>query len=461
MTHSGTPQARWATAVVTILLLVTTLAAVPALKRRAAAEVGPGGFRSANVTWVAHLPIDAPGTGGRVVQVGAQTRFYVTGPKGLTIWDVTKPELPTPIGALALPHWENEDVAVSKDGSTVIVAHDGNFQLMENEGFPTYVIDTSNPATPLLASIIDYGSHTITCADDACNILYSSEGWTWDITDRAAPKRVLPNWTDVLRDQGVVWKDSVHDLNRDAAGYVITDSTPRVMFDPRPNPAKPKLLTQGPVPSAARLAYQHNNIRIDADKWKPLRPSEDTGVKKFRPGELMLSNGETNFGPRCGAGSGPLASWSVRDWDKGVEMKPLDVYRPVNGTYENGNPAVNGMGCSGHWFTYRNGLVAAAWYDHGTRFFDVDKLTGKIIEIGFFQPVAGEASAAHWINDEYVYVVDYARGIDVLKIDRLAARPSQAQVTASWLGGLGGVKPAGAQSSLGAVERYRCGLAQQ
>src|SRR5258707_6849898 len=92
------------------------------------AAYSPGGFMSPNVTWVATIPLDAPAISGRVVTVGGQRRFYVTGVKGLTIYDVTNPALPVPLGAIANPHWENESAAVSDDGSVVFLASDPAFQ---------------------------------------------------------------------------------------------------------------------------------------------------------------------------------------------------------------------------------------------------------------------------------------------------------------------------------------------
>ena len=45
--------------------------------------------------------------------IGARFRdglMYVTTTEGLNIYDITDPELPVPVGALPLPHFENEDV---------------------------------------------------------------------------------------------------------------------------------------------------------------------------------------------------------------------------------------------------------------------------------------------------------------------------------------------------------------
>jgi len=108
------------------------------------ADVKPGGFMSANVTWVATIPLDAPGIGGRVLTVGGQRRFYVSGAKGLTIYDVSVPWLPVVLGELPLPHFENESLAVSDDGSTVVITSDPGFF----QPPLTYVVDTSLVQAP-------------------------------------------------------------------------------------------------------------------------------------------------------------------------------------------------------------------------------------------------------------------------------------------------------------------------
>jgi hypothetical protein len=63
------------------------------------------------------------------------------------------------------------------------------------------------------------------------------------------------------------------------------------------------------------------------------------------------------------------------------------------------------------------GLVASAFFEHGTRFLEVDR-KGKIAEVGYFMPAAGETIATYWITDEIVYAIDISRGIDILQFDR-------------------------------------------
>src|SRR3954471_8669727 len=72
---------------------------------------------SGNVTPLLTIPVGKP--------IGARFRdnyMYVTGTEGLTIYDVSKPELPTPKGFLALPHFENEDVDMG--GNLLLISND-------------------------------------------------------------------------------------------------------------------------------------------------------------------------------------------------------------------------------------------------------------------------------------------------------------------------------------------------
>ncbi|MDP9405779.1 MAG: hypothetical protein M3O86_04140 [Actinomycetota bacterium] len=415
---------------------------------------GPGGFTSDNVTYVGSLPEESSAVGGRVIKVGDQVRFYATGVKGLSIYDVTTPATPKLLGRLVLPHEQNEDVSVSDDGNRVVIGADGGLLVPLMLGRGLHVIDTSNPANPKTVGFHADSNHTVSCADAKCDYVYGSGGNTYDLTDPTKPTRLPKGWQQVVAEQRVTLTQTAHDLSRDATGLIITDTVPRVMLDPRQDPTNPTVVTTGKVPGSKNLAYQHNNLRPRAEQWQP-RAEGDTDPL-LRPGEMMIGNGETNLRPRCGGGSnGPIATWDLRNFDQGAEMKPLEIFRPVaNGTYADGNPAVNVLGCSGHYFTERNNMLAAAWFEHGTRFIEVDPTNGKMKEVGFYQPVVGSAGAAYWIDDEYVYVTDYERGIDIIKINRTAPAPTQAEIETSWLAKLDA--PA---STVAERERYVCSLA--
>jgi hypothetical protein len=412
-------------------------------------DPGVGGFKSPNVTYLGTIPIEA--IGGRMLKVGNQMRFYVTGAPGLVIYDVTNPAVPVPLGGLPLPHFQNEDVDVSDDGKRVIISTDtASADSSGRTGNGIRIIDTSNVLQPKIVGFIANSNHTTTCADSKCEWLYGSNGRIYDATNPAN-----------VRDTGNRWGGGGHALNRDASGLMISDSSPRLVLDVS-NPANPVRVTTGNV--APKFApdglLQHNNVRLGADQWVPRDPqSPDYNDPTLRAGELLVGNAESNLRNSCGGNAGGLSTWSMANWDKGEPMRQLEVFRPVNGNWADGNPAVNALGCSGHWFTVRDNMIAASWYEHGVRFIAVDPATGKLTQKGYFQPVVTEAGSAHWVTGpdgtEYVYTTDYARGIDILKFDRKAEVPTPEQFDASWLAKLGTVGP------LAAAERYACRLAMR
>lgn len=446
-----------------LALVLGTLAAVPATATDTGTPVelvqldpGVGGFMSPNVSYVGTLPQESPGIGGRLVNVDGQQRFYTTGAKGLTIYDVTNPAAPKELGRLPLPHFQNEDVDVSDDGKRVIISTDTAGVRVNGPGAPVaqgngmHIIDTSTVTAPKLVGFIALSNHTTTCADAACNWLYGSSGQIVDATDPAAPKDTGKKWFR----NGVT---GAHALNRDASGLMISDSTPRLVLDVT-DPQNPVALAEG-RPDTRTFGkdglLQHNNVRPRADQWVPrLEGDVDPAL---RPGELLIGNSESNVNRNCTAAGG-LSSWSMADFDKGTPMTQLDVFRPVNGDWVDGNPRANALGCSGHWFTVDGDMVVTSWYEHGIRFFHVDPTTGKITQKGYFQPVVTQAGAAHWVTapngDKYVLAPDYARGIDILKFTPEAPLPTAEEFRASWMANLGKV------GSSAAAERYLCKLSQ-
>ena len=435
---------------VVLALVLATLTGVPLAAGAGSGTIdlvqldpGAGVFQSPNVTYVGTIPVESPGIGGRVLTVNGQQRFYMTGSKGLTIFDVTNPAAPKELGRLPLPHFQNEDVDVSDDGSRVIISTDTvavrpPTGASPGQGNGIHVIDTSNVASPKLVGFVALSNHTTTCADSACNWLYGSSGQIVDARNPAAPKDTGKKWFR----NGV---GGSHALNRDASGLLVSDSTPRLVLNVT-DPLNPQVLASG-KPDTKKFGtdglLQHNNVRPRADQWVP-RAEGDTDPA-MRPGELLIGNSESNINRNCNQAGG-LSTWNMTDFDKGKTLQQVDVFRPFNGNWADGNPAINALGCSGHWFTVDGNTVATSWYEHGVRFFDVDPATGKITQKGYWQPVVTQAGAAHWVTapngDKYVLATDYARGLDILKYNPAGEVPSQEQFDASWLANLGKVGPA-------------------
>ena len=462
-------------------ILVTAVVLAAGLISPAAADSslvylagGSGPISSDNVTYHGTIPLDSPGVGGEVVNHRNGKRyFYATGLKGLSIYDISDPALPLPVSVTPFPHSQNEDLKVSVDGTRAVISADGSLLVpVAPATTGIHVFDTSNPALPALIASSNprvlgtgtggpvAGEHTAECADTDCTVIYGSSGRIYDASEPAITE--VGRWNIV--DETAV--GGRHALRRDTSGLLVSDSSPRLVLDPTADPFAPKVLASG-ARSSSDNRLQHNNVRTDVEQWLPRQAGEAVARipvtanprsvsvtdqrPVLRPGELLIGNSESNLNSGC-SNAGGLSTWSMANFDKGAPLEQLEVFRPLNGTWADGSPAVNGLGCSGHWFTEDDGYVTASWYEHGVRFFEVDKTVGTITEIGYFQPVATEAGAAYWIDDTYVYSVDYARGIDIISLDRDAARPTQAELDASWLANLGRT------GSLAATERLLCRL---
>jgi hypothetical protein len=193
---------------------------------------------SDNVSLLGTLPVSTP--------IGARFRdgyMYVTGTAGLTVYDVSSPERPLPIGALPLPHFENEDVDLG--GNVLLISND------PSEGVGVlYVIDISNPRLPRLLSatpndfiatgipgifgadepLPDGIGHTVSCVNRDCTYAYfagTAEGIdVVDLRDPAHPRkaaRFKPAITDI----------ATHDVQLDARGLAWIGLIPRSPVLPR------------------------------------------------------------------------------------------------------------------------------------------------------------------------------------------------------------------------------------
>src|SRR3954462_3854686 len=266
------------------------------------------------------------------------------------------------------------------------------------------------------------------CVED-CRYLYGSYfragpkgpltgGEVVDMADPSHPK-VLGDWAD----HDVLPTQKVHDINEVSPGRIITASAPMEYLDFSANPAKPTVLARSDTPADKRY---HTAI------W----PRE--GADRF-----MLAMFETNGTPNCGAGSGDFTVFEATKWGPTHKFPPLHSFFLSTGDFAAGTPPANGLGCSPHWFNVRpswsdGGVLAMGAYDHGTKFLRVDG-SGQVSEAGHFLPPGTNASAAYWITCDVVYVVDYTRGLDVLRFKDdasachgpLAQQPSSNQPASS------------------------------
>jgi LVIVD repeat len=358
----------------------------------AVAEPGLYGVTSDNVEHIAFIPFEiGTATGAKVVG----HYLYVTSWKNFSIYDISKPTEPeqlstTPFGF----KFENENV--STNGKIMLFAEQAPVDSL-------HVWDVEDKTNPVeIAVLSGGGTHTATCIL-GCKYSYgsydlvgpqgaSTGGNVVDLRNPSKP-RELGYWNTKLR------AEKIHDVTEVKPGLILTASMPLLYLDARKNKLKPKLLAYG--------------MNFEKREHSVVWPRH--GKDKF-----ILSTFETNATPRCEAGVGAFTVWSTTDWRRTKRFRVRDEWTIENGTWVDGRPGVSGpLGCSPHWFEehpsfHNGGIVAAGFYDHGTRFLRVSD-AGKVSEAGYFLPWRGSTSAAYWVTDRLVYSVDYERGIDILR----------------------------------------------
>lgn len=383
-----------------LVALVSALALV--VLGAASGNAGPTqfGFASDHVQYVNFVPFEVgTATGARLLG----HYLYVTSWKNISIYDVSDKANPqlvsiTPLAAgKAGDHpvtFENEDVPTN--GKILIFSE-------SIPGSVLHVWDVEDKSNPVeIAELPGAGDHTQTCLLD-CKWLYGSSGSIVDLRDPKHPK-LRGNWQKLIGLQG-----GAHDETEVKPGFLVTSplSGPIQYIDAR-DPLHPKVLASGTKPAGDPIVH--------SVQWP------NSGNDKF-----MLVQGENNFQPRCGSGTDPkpaqgrggFMTFSTANWQKTHTFTFLNEYKISNGDYVDGNPPVNELGCSAHWFhenpTFNNGgLVAAGWYEHGTRFLNIDS-KGGIHEVGYFEPYQGSTSAAYWATNNLVYAIDYENGFYILK----------------------------------------------
>ena len=346
---------------------------------------GPHGISSDNVKHLAYVPFEVgTATGARIVG----KYLYVTSWKSFSIFDISKPANPQWVSTTPFRFaFENEDVATN--GKILIFSE-------ELPRSTLHVWDVRNKAAPeKLAELPGAGQHTMSCLFN-CKWLYGSNGNIIDLRNPKKPKLMPHQWGDGGANDGA------HDVVEVRRGLVLTATDPIQLLDARKDPRHPKVLAYGQLMSE----FVHSVL------WP------NRGRDKF-----VLASGETWFpgaDARCTAQSAGFSTWDASNWKRTHTFQKIDIFRPRAGTYADGRPPINApFGCSSHWFQnhpdFENGgLVAAGFYNHGTRFLKVNR-KGKISEVGWFIPHAGGTSASYWRTDRIVYSIDYQRGMDVLK----------------------------------------------
>jgi hypothetical protein len=408
------------------MVVVGAVAAIPAAGQSPA--LGPPLGASSNVHLVAHVPGTAAGMNFKGHYA------YVSGWGGITVLDIARADAPRVVGALPLPHFENEDVDLC--GNTLLVVNDREAYDL---GAVMYVISIANPTAPAISAILPLGltgsgrgsGHIANFVKPDCSQAWVDGGDHVEVVDLSvptAPKSLgkfesAASQSDAFRVTHDTELDSTGTLwsvgGGGAAGYRLTA-----------NPLAPQLLgttgTAGRNPSPYNDFILHNSQR----RGNTLLITEEDYI-------------DTDEVPPGGCrGQGKFETWDVSKLGKGA-ITPLGTWETeLNGMFTGGavdSKAPVTVNCSSHWFDAKAGVAAVGWYEQGVRFLDYRTPT-SITQVGYYIPDNGSTWAAYWSptdpNGEIVYTADAYRGIDVLRIDRggVGGKKVKAPVRSEWFG---------------------------
>jgi hypothetical protein len=413
---------------VSLLGLAAVAGVLSALPASGGAAADPPLATSSNVQVLDHIPGTAAGMNFK------DHYAYVSGWGGITVLDIAKADSPQLVGALPLPHFENEDVDLC--GNTLIVVNDRE---AKDLGSLMYVVSIANPTLPTVIAVLPLGltgegrgaGHIANFVKPDCSQAWIDGGNLVEVVDLTLPSapRSLGKFESAaslsdafkithdteLDSTGTVWSVG----GGGAAGYRVTA-----------DPLAPQLLgatgTAGRNPSPYNDFILHNSQR----RGKTLLITEEDYV-------------DTDEVPPGGCrGQGKFETWDLSRLNKGA-ITPLGTWETeLNGMFTGGavdSKAPVTVNCSSHWFDAKDGVAAVGWYEQGVRFLDYRTPT-EISQVGYYIPANGSTWAAYWSptdpNGEIVYTADAYRGVDVLKVDSggLTGKKVKAPVRNEWFG---------------------------
>jgi len=418
-----------------VLAAVATLVGGGVVGAPVSRGVPPTGISSNNVTHV----VTIPGSYAGLVFSADGSHAYATGwATGLTVFDLSEPMLPVPVGELPLPHFENEDVEVC--GDTLLIAND---RVEGDTGGMLHVIDVADPSLPRLLATLPLpgegrgAGHIANFVNRGCTQVWVDGGddvEVIDLSDRANPKSM-----GTFRSRAAVGPNDdepaaflvTHDSELDEKGIVWqTGGGGIAAYRVARDPLKPLLVASSGT----------EGVNIDFDgATSPYNDFIMHNSKRF--GSTLLVTEEDYIDtseerPGGCAGQGKFETWQITGG--AGKMKPLDTWMTELNADDTAPAAVT-VNCSSHWFDVRDGIAAVAWYEQGVRFLDV-RDPKNIRQVGFHIPQGGVPWAAYWApgHEDVVYTADPARGIDVLWVGVMAPFPGTETVTApilpEWFG---------------------------
>ena len=364
--------------------------------------------------------------------------FYLTDPRGVYVYDTADPASPTLLGSIRLYQTQLGAALAQEDPDT-----NGTILLVDAATSPAstsaklQVVDVSDPANLKVLSSVPVTDHTWTCVtgtdatgeQNSCAYAYGRTGHIVDLTDPANPALLPDTWRSSVDYGDRSNTPYTHDLTEIRPGLVMTAGSTAILMDTS-DPTAPIRLTEIEQPD------RFSSLGYHSVEWA------NGGRDPF----LVMGTEIAPGGPTNSAGSDCKSDNSVIEtWDARSVVKALEVYeRSGNlnafkhaeftkidafdvsgrGLFVQGGAPGHVLYCA-HWMELHPGFdgggrMAVSYYDRGTRFVDVLP-DGTMEEFGWIVPAEGYSGSPQWVSDDVVYVMDYRRGMEVLRL-----RPQEA-----------------------------------
>jgi hypothetical protein len=447
-----------------------------------ASQSPPSGAISPNLEFLSNLPLPSAIS---IAFIG--NTAFVSTVVGVYSVDITDPTNPQLLGALPMYIWENEHMQADPARNLLIIARDPRgFTTPATTAFPygaLHILDVSNPRAMVELSLHTTPTgHTATCINNCTYLWVAGPAspavavangadptwggrpmWGVNITDPSNPVD-CPHFIDLNNHDGTT--DYDHDVDVDANGVAWVSGSGHIRGywtqGQHVNPVDGKVETAtacDPIPygggdvSEGQLLVQggvmhnsgHNlNIAVDGRKGDVIAATEEVTVTNCATSGRFLTY---DVG----------ASYQGQAWANGGKtpftLTKLDQWTPQN--------QVGSSGCdSAHWFTDNgSGLIAIAFYTQGTRLLDI-RDPRHIQQVGYYNVQNTDTWSAFWHGDNYIFIADFERGLDILRYHPNGAAPavSVPESPAVAMLGLGGLAVAAGTVAVRRQRRRRAGV---
>jgi hypothetical protein len=383
-----------------------------------------------NVEYLGRFPEHSGTAGGAPSEDGSL--FYLTDPRGVYVYDTTDPASPALRGSLPLFQTGLGAALSQEDPDT-----NGEILLVDAATTPAgparlQVVDVSDPDNLSVLSTVPVTDHTWSCVSgtdasgeaNSCAYAYGRSGHIVDLTDPTAATLLDVTWRAAVGygDRGN--RPYTHDLTEIRPGVVMSAGSTAILMGTQ-DPTAPVRLT------AIEQPDRFSSLGYHSVEWA------NGGRDPFLVlGTEIAPSGATNLaGSDCEGENSVIETWAASS-----VVKALDIYERsgnVNafkkakftridafdaggrGLFLDGQSPAHVLYCA-HWMELHpefdgGGLMAVSYYDRGTRFVDVQP-DGTMVEIGWITPAEGYSGSVQWVSDDVAYIMDYRRGMEVVRL---------------------------------------------